>query len=188
MAPVSGKSLTYSALCLNADFRPMSYFPLSTMPWQDAVVAVVKGNVSVVAEYDKVIRSPSIEMKLPSVIAVREFVKMRQRVAFTRFNVFLRDDFTCQYCSTKFPTSELTFEHVTPRLKGGETKWDNIVAACDPCNLRKGHGDHMKPLRMPYEPTAEQLMRLKRKLPQNFLHETWQDFLSDGYWNVELEP
>ena len=60
-----------SALVLNADFQPLSYFPLSLFGWEDAIKAVVKGSHVVVAEYDEVARSPSIEMKLPSVIALR---------------------------------------------------------------------------------------------------------------------
>jgi 5-methylcytosine-specific restriction endonuclease McrA len=175
----------HPALVLNADFRPLSYFPLSTLPWQDAVTAVVKDHVSVVAEYDAVVRSPSREMRLPSVIAMRSYVPMPSRVAFTRFNVFLRDRFRCQYCGEKFPSSQLTFEHVIPRSKGGVTSWENIVAACDPCNLAKGNRSEMKPSRWPHEPTAQELMAAKRAFPPNYLHESWVDYL---YWDTEIEP
>ncbi len=87
------------ALVLNADFQPLSYFPLSLFGWGDAIKAVVKGSHVIVAEYDQVVRSPSTAMRLPSVIALREYVRPPTRVAFTRFNVFLRDHFVCQYCS-----------------------------------------------------------------------------------------
>lgn len=174
----------HPVLVLNADFRPLSYFPLSTLPWQDAVTAVVKDHVSVVAEYDTVIRSPSMEMRVPSVVAMRSYVKMPHRVAFTRFNVFLRDRFKCQYCGEKFPSSQLTFEHVIPRSLGGATCWENIVAACDPCNLKKGHKTEMKPIRWPEEPDAHDLMAAKRSFPPNFLHESWVDYL---YWDSEIE-
>src|SRR5690349_18974166 len=83
------------ALVLNADFQPLSYFPLSLFGWEDAVKAVVKGSHVVVAEYDEIVRSPSTAMRLPSVIALREYVRPPVRVAFTRFNVFLRDRFRC---------------------------------------------------------------------------------------------
>jgi len=89
----------HPALVLNADFRPLSYFPLSLMSWQDAVSAVVKDTVAVVAHYDKWVRSPSRSIQLPSVVALRSYLPMRTRVAFTRFNVFLRDRFRCQYCA-----------------------------------------------------------------------------------------
>jgi 5-methylcytosine-specific restriction endonuclease McrA len=83
---------------LNADFRPLSYFPLSLWPWQEAVKAVFLDRVNIVSEYDRVVRSPSFEMRLPSVISLKEYVQTSRRPAFTRFNVFLRDRFACQYC------------------------------------------------------------------------------------------
>jgi 5-methylcytosine-specific restriction endonuclease McrA len=174
----------HPALVLNADFRPLSTFPLSLLSWQDAVTAVFKEHVTVVAEYDRVISSPSTSMRLPSVVAVRDYVRMPRRVAFTRFNVFLRDRFRCQYCGESFPASELTFEHVVPRSKGGETSWTNIVAACDPCNVKKDDRLDIKPLRAPFVPTAHDLMKAKRAFPPGYLHETWLDFL---YWDAELK-
>jgi hypothetical protein len=73
----------YPALVLNADFRPLSYFPLSLLSWQEAITAVFKEHVSVVAEYDKWVRSPSTKMRLPSVVALRDYIPMPKRVAFT---------------------------------------------------------------------------------------------------------
>src|SRR5262245_22544105 len=105
----------HAALVLNADFRPMSYFPLSLLAWEDAVQAVFSARVSVVAEYDAWARGPSTEIRLPSVVALRTYQSAPRRVAFTRFDVFLRDRFTCQYCGKAFASSALTFEHVTPR-------------------------------------------------------------------------
>lgn len=163
-----------AALVLNADFRPLSYFPLSTLNWQDTITAVVKEHVSVVEEYDTVIRSPSVEMKLPSVIAMRTYVRMPERVAFTRFNVYLRDRFRCQYCGNE---AQLTYDHVIPRSKGGQTTWNNIVAACDPCNLLKGAKQDMQPMKVPREPTASELMALKRALPPKLIHATWLNYL-----------
>jgi 5-methylcytosine-specific restriction endonuclease McrA len=170
-------------LVLNADFQPLSYFPLSLFNWEDAVKAVVKGSHVVVAEYDQLIRSPSTVMRLPSVIALRAYVRPPARVAFTRFNVFLRDRFRCQYCGDQHLRSELTFDHVLPRADGGQTSWTNIVAACSPCNTRKDRF-HLKPVRKPFEPTRHDLMAAQRLFPPNFLHETWRDYL---YWDVELE-
>jgi 5-methylcytosine-specific restriction endonuclease McrA len=126
------------ALVLNADFRPLSYFPLSIWPWQEAVKAIFRDTVIVLSEYEKVIHSPSKEIKLPSVLVLKDYVQMERRPAFTRFNVFLRDRWDCQYCGEKFTTSELTFDHVVPKSRGGITSWDNIVTACQDCNLLKG--------------------------------------------------
>ena len=87
----------FPALVLNADFRPLSYYPLSLWSWQDAIKAVFLERVNIVAEYDRAVRSPSLEMKLPSVVSLKTFVKPSTQPAFTRFNVFLRDKFSCQY-------------------------------------------------------------------------------------------
>ena len=86
---------TYPALVLNADYRPLSYYPLSLWNWQDAVKAVFLDRVNIVSEYDHAVHSPSFEMKLPSVVALKSYVRPALYPAFTRFNVFLRDRFTC---------------------------------------------------------------------------------------------
>jgi len=185
-------SLALSAcpvLVLNADFRPLSYYPLSLWSWQEAVKAVVADRVNVVSEYSRTIHSPSAEMRLPSVISLKEYIPTSRRPAFTRFNVFLRDRFSCQYCGESLPTHELTFDHVIPRSKGGRTTWDNVVTACSPCNLVKGdhlpHHLHMFPLVRPTEPTSFMLQENGRAFPPNYLHESWRDFL---YWDSELDP
>lgn len=175
----------HPALVLNADYRPLSYFPLSLWPWQEAVKASFLDRVSIVAEYDTVARSPSMEMRLPSVVVLREYVKPAPYPAFTRFNLFLRDEFSCQYCGS---TGEMTFDHVIPRSKGGRTTWENVVASCGPCNLAKGNKS-LKEARMhlrkpPIRPAAEGLRNVGRKFPPNHLHESWMDFL---YWDAELE-
>jgi 5-methylcytosine-specific restriction endonuclease McrA len=75
-------------------------------------------------------------------------------------------------------------DHVKPRSFGGATEWKNVVAACDPCNLRKSNRFDMRPLRMPVEPTSQQLIAAKRMFPPNYLHESWLDYL---YWDSEIE-
>ena len=123
------------ALVLNADYTPLSYYPLSLWPWQTAVKAVFLERVDIVANYEREVHSPSFEMQLPSVIALRQYVRPSEYPAFTRFNLFLRDRFSCQYCGDPH---ELTFDHVVPRAHGGRTTWENVATACAPCNLRKG--------------------------------------------------
>ena len=177
------------ALVLNADFRPLSYFPLSLWAWQDAVKAVFLHRVNIVSEYDNVVRSPSLSMRLPSVIALKQYIPVSRRPAFTRFNVFLRDSFACQYCNTGFPTPELTFDHLIPRSRGGRTEWTNVLTACTRCNLSKGDRlpkeCGMTLRSRPFEPTTRQLQRNGRAFPPNFLHQSWNDYL---YWDSELEP
>ena len=178
-----------AALVLNADFRPLSYFPLSLWSWQEAVKAVFLGRVNIISEYDRHVRSPSFEMRLPSVIALKEYVPTARRPAFTRFNVFLRDRFACQYCDEPHPAHDLTFDHVVPRSRGGRTTWENVVTACSCCNLAKGsrlpREARMFPQRRPFQPSSVQLQENGRAFPPNYLHQSWRDFL---YWDTELDP
>ncbi len=175
----------YPALVLNADYRPLSYYPLSLWPWQEAIKAAYLERVDIVAEYDEYVHSPSVEIRIPSVVVLKDYVKPRRRVAFTRFNLFLRDEFSCQYCGVR---SDLTFDHVVPKSRGGRTSWENVVAACSRCNLKKGARSlrqaGMTLRKPPRRPGAEELRNMGRKFPPNHLHETWMDFL---YWDAELE-
>jgi 5-methylcytosine-specific restriction endonuclease McrA len=175
-------------LVLNADFRPLSRYPLSSWHWRDAVTAVILDRVNLVAEYDEVIRSPSTSMRVPSVVALKEFRQLDGYPAFTRFNIYCRDRWTCQYCGHRFPAAELTFDHVIPRSRGGRTTWTNVVAACGTCNLLKGNktpeeaGMHL--LRAPYKPTRRELVYAAVPHEREKVHHTWLDFL---YWDSELE-
>jgi len=174
------------ALVLNADFRPLSYYPLSIWCWQDAVKSVFLDRVSIVSNYKRKIRSPSFEMNLPSVIALKHFIQPSKNPNFTRFNVFLRDKFSCQYCGDK---KDLTFDHLLPKSKGGLTDWENVVTACSTCNVQKG-GKLYKTCGLilsqaPFRPSVDDLHKNGRNFPPNFLHESWMDYL---YWDIELEP
>ena len=123
---------------------------------------------------------------LPSVIALKNFIQPSKNPNFTRFNVFLRDKFTCQYCGDK---KDLTFDHLLPKSRGGLTDWNNVVTACSSCNVKKGGKLYkdcdLKLANKPYAPTVEDLHRNGRNFPPNFLHESWMDYL---YWDIELEP
>ena len=175
----------WPALVLNADYRPLSYYPLSLWPWQETIKAVFLGRVDVVSTYDKRIHSPSFEMPLPSVVSLKQYIAQDRPPAFTRFNVFLRDRFSCQYCGQR---EDLTFDHVVPRSKGGITTWENVVAACSECNLKKADmlpaTARMWPATKPYQPTVHDLHQNGRLFPPNYLHESWMDYL---YWDSELE-
>lgn len=174
------------ALVLNADYRPLSYYPLSLWSWQDAIKAIFLDRVNIVATYDRVIHSPSSELRLPSVVSLKTYVKPTRNPAFTRFNVFLRDRFSCQYCGRR---DDLTFDHLVPRSRGGLTTWENVVAACSPCNLAKGSrlpGEaDMWPMQRPFRPSVQHLHNNGRAFPPNYLHQSWLDYL---YWDTELEP
>lgn len=124
------------ALLLNASFQP-----LQVIPWQKALQLFFSGKVEVVESSDQTIRSVSISIRMPIVIRLLKYIPQKQRknvVRFTRNNVFLRDNYTCQYCGKKPPHSHLTMDHVKPVVHGGPKTWENIVTACRPCNVKKG--------------------------------------------------
>ena len=173
------KSKQRPALILNADYRPLSYFPLSLWPWQEAIKAVYLKRVNVAAEYEEVVRSEKLTLPLPSVIVLKNYVVPTKTVPFTRATLFLRDEFTCQYCGYK--GKDLTFDHVVPKSRGGKTRWDNVVAACQSCNLRKAAkttsqaGFKLK--KVPTKPSSEVLLNKGKKFPPSDMHKSWSDFL-----------
>jgi len=161
------------ALVLNADFQPLSYYPLSLCSWRDAIKLVFLERVSVIENYEQVVHSPSISFQLPSVVALKNYVMQQRKPAFTRFNVFLRDNFTCQYCYERYSANDLTFDHLVPRYLNGKTTWKNVVSACTSCNLKKGRRllkqTEMKLKKMPIQPSSVQLQNNGRNFPPNFL-------------------
>lgn len=175
-------------LVLNADYRPLSYHPLSLWSWKDAVTALLLNRVNLVETYDRVVHSPSTELKVPSVVALKHYVSFNGRPAFTRYNIYLRDGFTCQYCAGRFPASGLTFDHVHPRSRGGLTEWSNVVAACGPCNLQKANRTpeeaDMPLIQVPLEPSIRHLNQVARRVAPSSVHHSWLDYL---YWDSELE-
>lgn len=176
------------ALVLNADYRPLSYFPLSLWSWQETIKAVFLERVNIVSHYEECVHSPSMDMQLPSVVSLKSYIQPSQEPAFTRFNLFLRDGFQCQYCGSR---EELTFDHVIPRSQGGMTSWENIVTACAPCNLAKGGRTPRQAqmhLRQPaFRPTVHHLQEIGRRFPPRQLHHTWRDFLcfNEDAWTQE---
>jgi 5-methylcytosine-specific restriction endonuclease McrA len=172
-----------------------SYEPLARVGWQRALLLLWQGKVEVVEEYeDKLIRSVTLELRMPSVI---RYLRMTKRgvpgLKFSRDNVYLRDRGSCQYCGRKVSRMEATYDHVLPRAQGGRTCWENIVIACVPCNQRKGcrtpqvagmalRSTPVKPTRLP---GAGQLtFAWDKGMPLS-----WRKFLRDvAYWHGELEP
>jgi 5-methylcytosine-specific restriction endonuclease McrA len=171
-------------LLLNA-----SYEPLKVVHWKKAITLLCQGKVEVISVYDREIRAVSFTIKLPSVIRLLRYIKIKRRfdyVPFSRANIYARDEYQCQYCGEEYPTSELTFDHVLPVAQGGRKDWENIVTSCVVCNRKKGGrtpleaGMHL--VRMPRRPESAPALRITiglRNAP-----ESWRDYL---YWNVELD-
>jgi 5-methylcytosine-specific restriction endonuclease McrA len=172
-------------LVLNA-----SYEPLNIVSWKRALTLLIQGKVEVLAEYDREIHSISFTIKLPSVLRLLSYVKARKRfqhVKFCRANIYARDNHTCQYCGTRCASEDLTFDHVTPAVKGGGKDWENIVTCCFKCNHRKGgrtpREAGMRLIRQPKEPKWVPSM-LQITIGFRSAPESWRDYL---YWNVELD-
>ena len=134
------------------------------------------------------IRTVSLRIRIPEVIVLRGCDRFtRPHVVFSRRNLFRRDRNTCQYCSVRFPTEELSIDHIVPRSLGGVGSWTNCVVACLSCNARKGNRQlddaGMKLSRTPKEPPPQMAFTLHlghRKA-------SWEQFVSEAYWNIELE-
>ena len=171
-------------LLLNA-----SYEPLRVVHWQKAITLLWQGKVEVISVYDREVRAVSFTFKLPSIIRLLRYVRIKRRldyVPFSRANIYARDDHTCQYCGQALPTNELTFDHVIPVAHGGRKDWENIVTCCIDCNRKKGGRTPaeagLRLIRHPRRPESVGAIRITigiRNAP-----ESWRDYL---YWNVELD-
>jgi len=183
-------------LVLNADYRPLATFPPSFITAQEAITMVYRDRAHVVEEWDHEFHSPSRTIRVPKVVARHEYVHITAAPKFCRRNVILRDRFRCQYCGERFDSHELTFDHVVPRSRGGQTVWDNILMACVACNTRKQHTmpnysgrratsktSSMRPLKEPRQPTWLELMRAGLDQLDDA---TLDDFRSYLYWSQEL--
>ena len=172
-------------LLLNA-----TYEPLKVVHWQKAITLWCQGKVEVISVYDdREVRSVSFSFKLPSVIRLLRYIKIKRNidyVPFSRANIYARDDHSCQYCGKVFPTAELTFDHVVPVAQGGRKDWENIVTCCVTCNRRKGGRTpaeaHMHLRRVPKRPDKAPAIRITVGLKN--APDSWRDYF---YWNMELD-
>ena len=148
------------------------YFPYQILGWQDAITQLYTGDTKRVVDYNEVISTSSVDWPMPAVTRLVDPKSSPQnkKGKFSRFNVFTRDRFRCQYCNERKVMSELTYDHVTPRARGGQTVWTNIVTACTRCNSRKGQmtcdeagmfprNRPVKPKRLPMVPPIRDLNR-----------------------------
>jgi 5-methylcytosine-specific restriction endonuclease McrA len=122
------------ALLLNS-----TYEPILVIDWKKAITLVVLGKAEILVHQSSTVRSASATHKLPSVLRLHQRVRVpRRTVQFSRANIYRRDNYQCQYCGISNREATMTFDHVLPRSRGGQTTWDNIVTSCEPCNREKG--------------------------------------------------
>jgi 5-methylcytosine-specific restriction endonuclease McrA len=140
-------------------------------------------------EEDDWVRTVNSEIQVPRVIRLLGYEKLpKQTVKFNRRNIFARDNNQCQYCGKKYPTTELSLDHVIPRSQGGQSTWDNVVCSCVACNVKKGGRTpkqaHLHLIRKPEKPKRSPLLNLKLTHKK---YQSWKTFLENAYWSVELK-
>src|SRR3954452_5844970 len=147
---------------LKAEFEPDGYDWIHTVRFQIAVPRIIR-----LLGYDK----------LP-----------RQDVKFNRRNIYARDSSRCQYCGKKFPTTELSLDHVLPKSQGGKSSWENIVCCCVKCNVKKGgrtpEQARMHLITKPVKPKRSPLINIRLADER---YSSWKQFLDNAYWTVELK-
>ncbi|CAB4125376.1 McrA Restriction endonuclease [uncultured Caudovirales phage] len=166
-------------LVLNADGLPVSVMPLSVIPWEEAIRYMVLDKADVLMFHENwTVRSARWETQVPSVIMLRDFMKSKSTVRFSRANVYLRDNGTCQYCSKHIERKVATLDHVVPVSKGGKTTWENSTTACGPCNSAKADKLGMKPKVKPYKPDFYELVNKRKKQGfENIRFKEWLQFI-----------
>ena len=169
-------------LLLNA-----TYETLRVITWQRAIRLLTLGKVEVIEETDREIRSVSFVIRLPSVVRLLRLIRpRRQPIKFSRQNIYLRDNFRCQYCRARVSSQDINLDHVIPRALGGKTTWENIVTCCIPCNVLKGgHTPEAVGLQLVHRPVKpDRLPGVAIIINMQNAPDSWRDYL---YWNVELE-
>ena len=166
-----------STLLLNADMQPVSLLPLSTVDWQEAIRYLVLDKVEVLEWHDNwMVHSANWETRVPAVIMLREYQKPKSTMRLSKRNIFLRDEYVCQYCGTHVSDQTATLDHVHPVSQGGKTTWENSVTACKPCNYRKG-SKLQKPIRAPFKPDYYSLINQWKNKPIRHIHPGWLKYL-----------
>lgn len=165
-----------------------SYEPLGVIDWEKAINLYFNGKVHILSEYDLPIRSPSIEMKVPSVVVFqRGKTRKINSVRFSRKNVWIRDEGRCQYCTQPVSIKNFTLDHIVPRTAGGQTTWVNVVTCCATCNQKKGdkplHKCGMKLFKTPHKPNSLPYVQDVEHFYnfQSHIPEDWKFWLGEEY-------
>lgn len=163
---------------LNADGAPVSWLPLSVISWEEAIKYMVLEKATVLDWHDNwIVHSANWETPVPAVMILREYEKRKTTIRFSKNNVFLRDNYTCQYCDAPVTKHTATLDHVLPVSHGGKTTFENTVTACGPCNANKGNNKKIVPHHKPYRPSYYQLVEKRKKLHWDVQHPAWKNYL-----------
>lgn len=172
-------STSLRALVLNA-----SYEPLRIITWQKAMVMWFQEKAEILEYHSSIARTVSASFKLPSVLRLKTYVRPKKidGVRFCRENVYIRDNYTCQYCHIKFAHKELTIDHVLPASQGGPKTWTNVVTACRQCNQIKANRTPEKAkmplLKPPRAPNWLPVVEFSLSVNQNDeSFSVWKDYL-----------
>jgi len=135
------------------------------------------------------IHTVRFQIAVPRIIRLLGYEKLpRQDVKFNRRNIYARDSSKCQYCGRKYPSTELSLDHVIPKSQGGKAIWDNIVCCCVKCNVRKGGRTpdqaHMHLIAKPVKPKRSPVINIRLADERYW---SWKQFLDNAYWSVELK-
>ena len=167
-----------STLMLNADGAPVSWLPLSTISWEEAVKYMVLEKATVLDWYDNwIVHSANWETQVPAVMILRDYEKRKTSIRFSKHNVFLRDGYICQYCGEDVSKKTATLDHLLPVSHGGKTTFENTVTACGPCNANKGNNKKIVPKVKPFKPTYFQLVEKRKKQHWDMPHPAWKNYL-----------
>lgn len=165
-------------LLLNSDAQPVSWLPLSTLTWQDAIKYMVLDKARVLEYHDDwIVHSATWETPVPSIMMLTEYMKPKTGVRFSKSNVFLRDAYKCAYCGDQLEKRGCTLDHVLPSSHGGKTTFENTVTACGPCNANKGNNHKIKPKFKPHKPDYWELVNRRKKMEFHVRDPRWYDYI-----------
>lgn len=167
-----------SCLILNSDAAPVSLLPLSIVSWEEAIRYLVTDKGTVLEWYDDwVVRSARWQTNVPAVMILKEYQKKKTVIRFSKQNIFLRDEYKCQYCGINVTHRTATLDHVLPQSHGGKSVWDNCTTACSNCNSKKGNNKRIVPQKAPWKPTYWHLVDKRKKLGWELAHPRWANYL-----------
>lgn len=167
-----------SCLLLNTDAVPLSYLPLSTVTWEEAIKMMVLEKATVLEFHENwTVHSPSWSTPVPAVMMLKEYERRKNTVRFSKSSVFLRDEYRCAYCESPVNRKSATLDHVLPISLGGKSTFENTVCACSNCNSRKGNNHKILPKIKPYKPNYYGLVEKRKRMSWDLAHSSWARYL-----------